>query len=107
LKFDLPIDFVASDMNWSPDGKYFCTTSSHDKQFRVFQVDKASQENIWTVIDLMKHNPNFWKNYPINLIEEKSTSEDQRQKQIVQQEGQRQRVAAQNTLDRTISQENE
>jgi hypothetical protein len=42
LKFDLPIEFVASDMNWSPDGKYFCAASYENRQLRVFQVDKAS-----------------------------------------------------------------
>lgn len=78
--------FVASDMQWSPDGKYLSVSSRENRQFRVFQVDKVSQENIWTLIDYMHHNKNFWKQYPISLRKNTITEEIEKHEQLQQRQ---------------------
>jgi len=66
-KFSLAHSSNLSCFSWSLDGKYLYSGSTENKQMRVFQVDRESQENMWTVIDATKSDPNFWNKYPINL----------------------------------------
>ena len=59
--------FVVSCMAWSTDGRYLSVGSSQNKQLRLLQLDKTSQENILTLKDSLKRDPNFWIKYPIDL----------------------------------------
>jgi len=60
LTFSVPLNFTVSSLSWSPDGKYLSVIGGRDRTFKVFQVDKQSQENIWTIIDQMKRSKEFW-----------------------------------------------
>ena len=53
---------------WSDDGKYLSTYSKSCKNFSVFQVDKGSQENMWSVIDALRRDARFWSRFPINFV---------------------------------------
>lgn len=69
LKFSIPLNFsaTADSVQWSPDGKYLTVGSTHQQGLKVLMADKESQENIWTIIDQLKHEKNFWSKYPIDL----------------------------------------
>lgn len=56
-------------MAWSKNGRYFSVGSPELKQMRVFQVDKESLENIWTVVEAQKADKYFWNKFPINLVQ--------------------------------------
>lgn len=70
LRHQLHLDFVISAgcCKWSPDGRNLATGSSADRQSKIFAVDKNSSECIWSVMDAMRLNSEFWKAYPIDLL---------------------------------------
>lgn len=51
LKYGIPLNFSSRSVAWSPDGKYVSVGGTKEEALKVFQADKESQENIWTVID--------------------------------------------------------
>lgn len=70
MRHQLALDFVVSPgcCKWSPDGRNLATGSSVDRQSKIFAVDQNSTECIWSVIDAMRFDSDFWKNYPVDLL---------------------------------------
>ena len=64
LKFSVPLNFSASadSVQWSSDGKYISVGSTKMQGLKVLMTDTESQENMWTLIDQLKHEPDFWNN---------------------------------------------
>ena len=54
-------------MSWSAEGRWFYIAARDAKAFRVYQVDKDSQENMLTVYDAMKRDHKFWTRFPIQF----------------------------------------
>lgn len=52
-------------MSWSAEGRWFYIAAHDAKAFRVYQVDKDSQENMLTVYDAIKRDHKFWSHFPI------------------------------------------
>ena len=71
LKFSIPLNFSASadSVQWSSDGKYLAVGSTSMQGLKVLMTDKDSQENMWTLIDQLKHEPDFWNNFQIDLTQ--------------------------------------
>ena len=67
MTFSLNQDFLVSQAKWSTNGNYLAVTSCRNKQLRVYQVDQMTQENVWTLKDQLKQNPQFWSLFPIDL----------------------------------------
>ena len=67
MTFSLNQDFLVSQAKWSTNGNYLAVTSFSNKQLRVFQVDQMTQENVWTLKDQLRQNPQFWSLFPIDL----------------------------------------
>jgi hypothetical protein len=67
MTFNLEQNFVVTKARWSTNGNYLSVASCQNRQYRIFQSDEMSQDNIWTLKDRIKHNSKFWTLFPIDL----------------------------------------
>lgn len=52
---------------WSHDGRFVTLGSSEQRNLNILQVDRQSQECMWSIFDAMRTDADFWKQYPIDL----------------------------------------